>query len=122
MIFFEGHDFELFMFIYLPKLKIIKFLSAYVYIFWKDENEIWMCGLATGTAKLLVFIPAFGVTVSTHMLLSSLSCPFECVHDIYVKIKNKKMKKKKTACTQPECLILCLRKCKVTHIFVVSNT
>ena len=87
MIFFEGHDFELFMFIYLSKLKIIKFLSAYVYIFWKDENEIWMCGLATGIAKLLVFIPAFGVTVSTHMLLSSLSCPFECVHDIYVKIK-----------------------------------
>ena len=43
--------------------------------------------LAMGTAKLLVFIPAFRVTVSTHMLLSSLSCPFECVHDIYVKIK-----------------------------------
>ena len=95
MIFFEGHDFELFMFIYLSKLKIIKFLSAYVYIFWKDENEIWMCGLATGTAKLLVFIAAFGVTVSTHMLLSSLSCPFECVHDIYVK---KKLKNEEEDC------------------------
>lgn len=103
MIFFEGHDFEPFMFIYLPKLKIIKLIFICICIyFWKDKNEIWMCGLATGTAKLLVFIPTFGVTVSTHLLLSSLSCPFECVHDIYLKKKNEE-EEEDCACTQPEC-------------------